>query len=37
MNNKILIEMTSEQQLELWKNIYHEGKSYEIDGETYTS
>lgn len=28
--------MTSEQQLELWNNIYHEGKSYEIDSETYT-
>lgn len=33
---RILIEMSNEKQLELWNNIYHEGNSYAIDGETYT-
>jgi hypothetical protein len=38
MNKKdrILIEMNSEQQLELWDGIYFQGSSYEIDGDTYT-
>ena len=34
---RILIKMSSEQQLDLWDNVYYLGKSYEIDGETYTS
>jgi hypothetical protein len=33
---RILIPMTSEKQLELWNEIYFEGSSYTIDGETYT-
>jgi hypothetical protein len=32
------IEMSSEEQLELWDGVYHMGSSYETeDGETYTS
>jgi hypothetical protein len=34
---RILIEMSSEDQLELWDGVYFMGRSYEIDGETYTS
>lgn len=34
---RILIEMTSEEQLELWDGVYYMGNSYEINGETYTS
>jgi len=34
---RILIKMTSEQQLELWDGVYFIGNSYEIEGETYIS
>ena len=35
--DRILIEMSSEDQLELWDGVYFMGKSYTINGETYTS
>lgn len=34
---RLLIEMSSEQQLELWDQVYFMGSSCEMDGETYTS
>lgn len=34
---RILIEMSEEKQLELWDAVYFIGRSYELDGETYTS
>ena len=37
MKERILIEMSSEKQLELWDGVYFMGKSYKIDGETYKS
>lgn len=35
--NRILIEMSPEQQLKLWDAVHRIGSSYEINGETYTS
>ena len=34
---RLLIEMSNEEQLELCDAVYYIGKSYELDGETYTS
>ena len=34
---RLLIEMSEEKQLELWDGVYYKGSSYEMDGETYTS
>ena len=34
---RIFIEMSSEDQLELWDGVYYMGSSYEIGGETWTS
>lgn len=34
---RLLIEMSGESQLELWKETYDIGDSYEINGEIYTS
>lgn len=34
---RILIQMSSEQQRDLWNGVYHMGNSYEVEGETYTS
>lgn len=34
---RILIELTEQEQLELWDAVYYMGNSHEINGETYTS
>lgn len=34
---RLLIEMSNEEQLELWNGVYFIGKSYEMKGEVYTS
>lgn len=34
---RILIELTEQEQLELWNAVYYMGKSHKINGETYTS
>jgi hypothetical protein len=34
---RILIKMSSDQQLELWNGVYYIGTSYKINSETYTS
>ena len=33
---RVLIKMSGEKQLELWDGIYFKDSSYEMDGETYT-
>ena len=34
---RILIQMSSEQQRDLWNGVYYMGNSYEVEVETYTS